>query len=118
MDQIFDLMIDIQVRVLEVEFGHWCKLFATRTRERRDIFKGLRGAADEVQKLKTKREELVKELEGHRKILPTCMGVAAGLPAAVQVRTLLQEADGRGGLRVVYMGEDVQVLFFQTSQRL
>ena len=73
-----------EVRVLEVEFGHWCKLFATRTRERQDVFEGLQAVAADTQKLEAQQKELRKELAAHRVLLPTCMGVAAGLPAAVQ----------------------------------
>ena len=36
-----------QVRTLEVEFAHWCRLFASRSQERVDLLKGLRVLREE-----------------------------------------------------------------------
>jgi hypothetical protein len=52
------------VRVLEIEFGYWCKRFATRTTEHKDVHAGLELLGQSRQELQARRDAYRKEL-GH-----------------------------------------------------
>ena len=78
-----------QVRTLEVEFAHWCRLFASRSQERVDLLKGLRVLREERRKRLEEIETLSKELTWLQKHVPSAAGLVQGIDAATKSALLL-----------------------------
>lgn len=60
--------IPLKVRVLEIEFGYWCKRFATRTAEHKDVHAGLELLGQSRQELQARRDAYRKELDHLRRV--------------------------------------------------
>ena len=78
-----------QVRTLEVEFAHWCRLFASRSQERVDLLKGLRVLREERRKRLEEIETLSKDLTWLQKHVPSAAGLVQGIDAATKSALLL-----------------------------
>ena len=78
-----------QVRTLEVEFAHWCRLFASRSQERVDLLKGLRVLREERRKRLEEIETLSKDLTWLQTHVPSAAGLVQGVDAATKSALLL-----------------------------
>ena len=56
------------MRVLELEFGYWCKRFATRTAEQADVRSGLAALGRARQELQARQDAYRRELDHLRKV--------------------------------------------------
>ena len=74
-----------EVRALEVEFAHWCRLFASRSLERKDLLSGILKLRSERSAQTSTLELKVKELKWLRRHLPAATGLVDGMPAATAV---------------------------------
>ena len=74
-----------EIKVLEVEFAHWCKLFATRTQEKKDIKEGLESMAEMRRTRLKEKENLKVTMEKIRKIIPSATASILGPGRATQV---------------------------------
>lgn len=54
--------------MLEIEFGYWCKRFATRTTEHTDVHAGLELLGQSRQELQARRDAYRKELDHLRRV--------------------------------------------------
>jgi hypothetical protein len=77
------------VRTLEVEFAHWCRLFASRSQERVDLLKGLRVLREERRKRLEEIETLSKDLTWLQTHVPSAAGLVQGVDAATKSALLL-----------------------------
>ena len=73
-----------QVRTLEVEFAHWCRLFASRSQERVDLLGGLRKLREERRKRLEEIETLSTDLTWLQKHVPSATGLISGIEAATK----------------------------------
>ena len=64
---LFIYFFSQKVRVLEVEFAHWARLFAVRNRERDEAYTMLSRLAENRREILVKKTKIVRELEDLRK---------------------------------------------------
>ena len=74
-----------EIKVLEVEFSHWCKLFATRTQEKKDIKEGLEQMAEMRRERLLEKDRLKSEMENIRQIIPAATAAIFGAGRATEV---------------------------------
>jgi hypothetical protein len=72
------------VRTLEVEFAHWCRLFASRSQERVDLLAGLRILRNERRDRLADTERLGKEIAWLQRHLPAAYGMVKGMEEATR----------------------------------
>ena len=87
-DQRMELFTE--VRTLEVEFAHWCRLYATRSQERKDVLHGLEILRTERQAKVADVERLDKDLKWLQRHLPSATGLIFGIQPAVDCALSLQ----------------------------
>lgn len=75
--------LNTEVRRLEVEFAHWCRLFATRSQERRDLLASLDTLRKEHSRRTIQKESLEKEFQWLQRYLPAATCLIHGMDAAV-----------------------------------
>ena len=78
-----------EIKVLEVEFAHWCKLFATRQQEKKDIKEGLEQMAELRRDRITEKDTLKRDMEHIRKIIPSATAAILGAGRATEVALAL-----------------------------
>ncbi|GMH66094.1 hypothetical protein TL16_g04355 [Triparma laevis f. inornata] len=78
-----------EIKVLEVEFAHWCKLFATRTQEKKDIKEGLEQMAEMRRERMKEKENLKVAMEKIRQIIPSATACLLGPGRATEVALAL-----------------------------
>ncbi|GMH74329.1 hypothetical protein TrST_g7101 [Triparma strigata] len=78
-----------EIKVLEVEFAHWCKLFATRTQEKKDIKEGLEQMAEMRRERMKEKENLKVAMEKIRQIIPSATACVLGPGRATEVALAL-----------------------------
>ncbi|KAJ1455056.1 hypothetical protein M885DRAFT_520998 [Pelagophyceae sp. CCMP2097] len=71
-----------EIRTLEVEYAHWCRLFASRSEERRDVLAGLRVLRAERRDSLFDIAEWTKDVKWLQRHLPQATGRIIGLEAA------------------------------------
>ena len=89
-----------EIRTLEVEFAHWCRLFATRAQEKKDIKTGLDHMSEERRKQLSDRDKLDESLRNLRKLVPAAItvvvSIGAATEAALELNTTLQLSSAAG----------------------
>ena len=74
-----------EIKILEVEFSHWCKLFATRTQEKKDIKEGFEHMAEMRRSRLKEKENLKTTMEKIRQVIPAATASILGPGRATEV---------------------------------
>ena len=87
-------VLSSQVRQLEVEFAYFCRLYATRAQERRDIKQGLVKIQTVRREKLAEKENLETQLTGFKEFVPaaiaTCENIQEATNCALQLNSTLQ----------------------------